>query len=110
MFPSKNHNQEESVRRRFLGRQVIELHRIPPLGDFHPQDFLFFFFSFSFLFRAETSRLYFPFHTTVFFLFFVSRMVAWSLSSGEAGLLLPSQPPHKPHPTFEFIGKKKHLT
>ena len=70
MFPSKNHNQEESVRRRFLGRQVIELHRIPPLRDFHPQDFLFFFFFFLLPLQGGDVPPLFPLpHHRFFFVF-----------------------------------------
>lgn len=78
---------------RFLGRQVIELDRIPLLGDFHPQDFffLFFFFSPSSSGRrrpASISPSTPPFFLFLFFL--VSRLVAWSLSSGRGFCCLHS--------------------
>lgn len=65
--------------------EVIELHRGPLLGEFHPQDFFFFF-----LFRAETSRLCFlPLHSFVFH--------AWlhEFSSGRGEDMLPSKAPHE---------------
>lgn len=41
MFYFPDHNKERGFR--FLGRQVIKLHHIPLLGEFHPGDFFSFF-------------------------------------------------------------------